>query len=407
MEEQMSRNEQKLAMIMRNAPMGLAEIDESGAIAQLNIAGEVLLQEIRSAKDISGDNMFPLLQRIAPAIGERIKDFPDQAGLILQNEQHSFSFSSGEEMVERHFNFNATKIFTGCIVISFEDITEKCAKEQAMQRAVMDKAVAQGKLEMASDVLHDIGNAVVGFGSYLTRIRRTLEQNNPENLQNLTRFLSGQKEALSTAIGDAKTGAVIDMLSGITQAQKASDEELRKSITEQLNIISHIQEILNIQRQYVAGQATQERVPANLRTILNDCLSMVYASFDKRAIAVSLDIPADLPLIKGDRTKLMQVVLNILKNSIEAIDMSAAEKTISIRLYTQEGQLILEVRDSGIGFDEETAGRLFARGVTTKSSGTGLGLNHCRSIVESHGGTIDLVSEGPGKGATATIRFKI
>jgi signal transduction histidine kinase len=225
-------------------------------------------------------------------------------------------------------------------------------------------------------------------------------------LKSLAAFFATQQTAIAGAIGEAKAGAVVSMLNSITEAQRSNQEEISKSITEQLNIISHIQEMLNIQRQYVNGHELQERKPVNLRNITNDCLSMLFASMDKRAITLSLDIPADLPAVKGDRTRLMQVVMNVLKNSIEAIDIQAAEKTISIRSHRQDDWLILQVKDSGNGFDEATGKQLFERGFTTKSSGTGLGLNNCRAIIESHAGTIDITSEGPGKGALTTIKLK-
>ena len=272
---------------------------------------------------------------------------------------------------------------------------------------LLDKAVAQGKFEIASDILHDIGNAVVGFGSYLTRIRRLLEDSNRDDLQNLAGFFETQRPAMVTALGEAKAGAVITLLNGIAQTQKGNQEEIRQSITEQLNIITRIQEILNIQRQYITGQETQERKPVNFRSIINDCMSMLFGSLDKAAIAVSLDFPEELPLIKGDRTRLMQLILNILKNSIEAIDINGAGKTISIRMQREGDMLVLQVRDSGNGFDEATAGHLFERGFTTKPTGAGLGLYNCQTIAESHEGSIALTSDGPGKGALATIRFGI
>jgi len=279
--------------------------------------------------------------------------------------------------------------------------------QDSLHAAMLDKAVAQGKFEIASDVLHDIGNAVVGFGSYLTRIRRSLEQDNLQNLQNLAAFFVTQQTAMATIIGEAKSGAVVSMMKSIAESQKVSHEEIHKSMTEQLNLITHVQEILNIQRQYVTGHESHEKKATNLRSIVNDCISMLLASIDKRNIRVALDIPAEAPVILGDRTKLMQVMLNILKNSIEAIPIQATEKTISVRLHTEASSLILEIRDNGNGFDKATAGRLFERGFTTKSSGTGLGLNNCKAIVESHGGTIYMSSEGPGKGAITMIRFNI
>jgi PAS domain S-box-containing protein len=299
---------------------------------------------------------------------------------------------------------NARGEVVGTFGIS-RDITALKTLEQEQHLAEIDKAVAQGKFEIASDVMHDIGNAVVGFGSYLTRIRRLQEQDSPENLQNLAGFFEDQKTGIAATVGEAKADAVIKMLYGIAQTQKKNQEEIGKSIREQLNIISHIQEILNIQRQYISGHESQERKPVNLRNIINDSLSMLFASIDKIGIAVSLNIEMEKPIIKGDRTKLMQLMLNILKNSIEAIDKDATEKTIVVSAYSYANRLVVQLKDSGNGFDKATGSQLFEKGFSTKHSSSGIGLYNCLSIVESHEGTIDITSEGPGMGALTTISF--
>jgi signal transduction histidine kinase len=134
---------------------------------------------------------------------------------------------------------------------------------------------------------------------------------------------------------------------------------------------------------------------------------MLFSSIEKNMVAVYLNIPEALPLIKGDRTKLMQLTLTLLKNSLEAIDKQAPEKTINIQAYKQEDHLVVAVKDSGTGFDPAVAAKLFERGFSTKSAGAGLGLYNCLSIVESHDATLQLTSEGQDKGALATIRFKI
>ena len=100
-------------------------------------------------------------------------------------------------------------------------------------------------------------------------------------------------------------------------------------------------------------------------------------------------------------------MLNILKNCIEAMEANAPVKTISIRMRRKEDLLVLQVQDSGNGFDEATAAHLFERGFTTKPSGAGLSLYNCRTIAESHEGSITLTSEGVGKGALSTIQFKV
>ena len=287
------------------------------------------------------------------------------------------------------------------------DITKIKQLEQEQHAAVLEKAVAQGKFEIASDVMHDIGNAVVGFGSYLSQIRRLQSEDNPANLQNLADFFEKQQSAMDAAIGKTKTDALVKMLSSMAQTQKSSQEEINKSIVAQLNIVTNIHEILNIQRQYINGHESQERKTINLKDTINDSISMVLASIDKMGIDVSSNIAPDLPLIKGDRTKLMQLTLNMLKNSIEAIDRNAEEKTISICAHTKGNQFIIQVKDNGHGFDKSIRNQLLNRGFSTKSSASGLGLYNCQIIAESHEGTVEIDSEGPGKGAVTTVTLKI
>jgi two-component system, sensor histidine kinase and response regulator len=282
---------------------------------------------------------------------------------------------------------------------------ELAALEEKRHAADLETAVAQGKFEIASGVMHDIGNAVVGFGSHMSRIKRASEQNNGENIQRLSEFFVSNKEAMTASLGNDKSEAIIKVLRGIMQTEKSNLEAVSISLVEQKHIINHIQEILQIQRQYVAGRESQERKPVNLKDVVHDCLSMLSASADKLKIRVAADISMNSPVIKGDRTKLMQVVLNILKNSMESIDYYAPEKAIDLTIRAANEQLILQIKDTGKGFDEMTADKLFARGFTTKSTGSGLGLYNCKMIIESHQGTIQMSSDGPGKGAMTTICF--
>ena len=194
-------------------------------------------------------------------------------------------------------------MFTDCIIVGFDDITAKRQNEEAIQQLLVDRAVIQGKFEIASNILHDIGNAIVGFGSYINRIKRSMEENHPENMQKLADFFCMQHEAITTVFGAVKSGALIKMLSSLTEAQKNSHDEIQKSITEQLHIITHIQEIMNIQRQYNNGNESQEKQPLNLRKIINDCMSMLLASIEKRNIKVTINAPEKLPAIQGDRTR--------------------------------------------------------------------------------------------------------
>jgi signal transduction histidine kinase len=165
---------------------------------------------------------------------------------------------------------------------------------------------------------------------------------------------------------------------------------------------------LNIQRQLVRGhKGMHERKPVNLESIIYDCRSMIFASIDKKGVHFNINVQPGAYTIKGDHTKLMQVILNILKNSIEAIDMDAAEKIITVNMHEAGGVIEISVMDNGQGFDAKTAELFFVRGFTTKKNGTGLGLYNCRAIIESHAGSFEIKSDGLGCGAVSTIRFAV
>lgn len=402
MENMLNPVEQKLTAIIEYAPIGIVEITSTGHIIQLNIAGRQSVTPIITTYQLPQDNFFPVLDKMAPLVLDKIRAYKGGSGPILISEVHCLALPGGDW---QYFNFIVTRIFDDCIIISFEDVTEKLERDKRMQQAMTDKAVEQGKLDIAAGVLHDIGNAVVGFGAYLNRIRSVLDKSNAGTLQQLITYLEGEQARLATAIGDDKAKALVALLQGVHLAQKEEKEMIMQAVKEQYNIINHIQEVLSIQRQYVAGQELRERKPVALYTLVNDSLSMLYDSLDKKGVKIQVEVPAGLTNISGDRTRLMQVLLNVLKNSQEAFRDEATDKRIVIRGYALAESLILEIEDNGMGFEPEMAARFFQRGFTTKSSGTGLGLYNCRAIIESHSGSIRISSEGPEKGSLTTIQF--
>ncbi len=402
MYQNVSAREQKLADMLRYAPLGLVETDNEGNILEMNIKGEELLYPFMQAHMLDMTNIFPLLNIIKPGIADSITGFEGEIGVAFND---LIAVTLPGQASATYLNIMANKQVDATFMVSFDDVTERQSREIAIRQMELEKAVSQGKFEIASEVLHDIGNAVVGFGSYLTRTRRQLEHSSLENLKKLCSFFEAHKPQLNGAIGNEKAAAIIALLGGIYDSQEKVESEIGKSVTEQLNIIAHIQEILNIQRQYISGHQGQERKPVNLRGLINDCLAMLFASFDKRGIDLVINVPEEQFVVKGDRTKLMQVLMNILKNSLEAIEMQATEKKITIDLTSKKDLIRLKITDTGTGFDKETGSRLFERGFTTKHTGSGLGLYNCKTIIESHAATLRLTSQGPGRGAVTLIEF--
>ena len=102
----------------------------------------------------------------------------------------------------------------------------------------------------------------------------------------------------------------------------------------------------------------------------------------------------------------MQVVVNLIKNSYEAMDgLQGDAPFLAVRTFTTAGHVGLEVRDSGIGVEPERIGRIFEFGESGKGS-SGFGLYYCSMFVEANMGKLDFISDGPGKGATVRLTFE-
>jgi signal transduction histidine kinase len=117
-------------------------------------------------------------------------------------------------------------------------------------------------------------------------------------------------------------------------------------------------------------------------------------------ISVRTELAADLPQIIGDRVQLQQVSINLIVNSIDAMKDVDGTRDLAIKSQlTQNEQLLVSVRDTGIGLPPQQAERIFNAFFTTKIHGTGMGLRISQSIIESHGGRLWAADNSP-RGAT-------
>lgn len=126
-------------------------------------------------------------------------------------------------------------------------------------------------------------------------------------------------------------------------------------------------------------------------------------------MTIRTDVPADLPVVLGDRVQLQQVLLNLVVNGMDAMaTVHERERLLEIRARpdTQDDALAatISVRDAGIGFQTGQVERLFEAFYTTKPHGMGMGLAISRSIVEAHGGRLWAESNREG-GATFSFRL--
>ena len=154
----------------------------------------------------------------------------------------------------------------------------------------------------------------------------------------------------------------------------------------------------------LAKRSAAEYVELRLIDVVDDLLALARAEAFARGVTIRADVPADLPVVLGDRVQLQQVLLNLVVNAMDAMgSVDAPERRLQIRgrLDTDRGRpaVTISVEDHGVGLKPEQTHRLFDAFYTTKPHGMGLGLAISRSIIEAHGGRL-WAEPSPGPGAT-------
>jgi two-component system sensor histidine kinase DctS len=155
----------------------------------------------------------------------------------------------------------------------------------------------------------------------------------------------------------------------------------------------------------------QPREALSAEMLLDDVLPLVRLQARKSGTRIELDLPAPptpMPRVMCDRTMVEQVLLNLARNGIQAMEQGTApdERVLTIRVRPARGRWVcFELGDAGPGIPPDVAARLFTPFFTTRADGMGLGLSLCRTVIEQHGGALDF---GPGPdGRGATFRFTL
>jgi PAS domain S-box-containing protein len=154
----------------------------------------------------------------------------------------------------------------------------------------------------------------------------------------------------------------------------------------------------------LANKTDIEKVPLDVNNVVREAIALVRRELSNHGVSLRTEFAPDLPAIMGDRVQLQQVIINLVMNGIEAMQpVTERSRELMIRSGQDETQYVrVSVTDCGIGISSDNANRLFNAFFTTKSSGLGMGLSICRSIVEAHGGRLSAFgNEGPG----ATFQF--
>lgn len=279
-------------------------------------------------------------------------------------------------------------------------VRERELTEEALRYTAFQAGVA----ETATSILHNIGNAITGI---CNRARRL--QQDAGGLLEAAALLD--KIRLEMAHADANQ--LIHLADLLAEASRA----LRAAVTEDIQAsadvigegVKHIAEIITIQQ----GAVNPERVVTSfcLRRLLEDGVTMQADSLEKYGIRVDIEIDPPLAQVSLPRNQLLQTVVNLIKNSREAIQArahSAEDKRVTLAARAAgANRFRLHVIDNGCGMESEQLANLFRRGYSGKQGGHGYGLHWVANFVQGIGGTIAAHSAGNDKGAEIRIELPI
>ena len=170
-----------------------------------------------------------------------------------------------------------------------------------------------------------------------------------------------------------------------------------------------VDDLLDVSR-VTRGLIVLDKAVLDVRSIVDEAVEQVRPQLLARRQTLGVHMPPQPVSVEGDRARLVQVMANLLGN---AVKYTQDERAIEVVVRRADGQLVLEVRDEGIGMEQELTERAFDLFAQAKRSsdrsqgGLGLGLALVRNLVELHGGTVGCASPGPGRGSTFTVTLPL
>jgi len=288
-----------------------------------------------------------------------------------------------------------------------KDVTHAKELEAALEKTrkeVVDASRMAGMAEVATGVLHNVGNVLNSLNVSASVITTGLRQSKADSLVRLAALLREQPDLAAYLTHDPRGRRVPAFL--VSLARHAVDERHRllQEITGLQQNIDHIKEIVSMQQAYATMVGVVE--PLDPAMLLEDALRMNADALARHEVKVVRDFRF-VPAVLGERAKVLQILVNLIRNAKYACDEgSAPEKVVTLRVESGPADRVrFIVSDNGVGIPAENLTRIFGHGFTTRAHGHGFGLHSSANAAREMKGSLAVTSAGRGEGATFTLQL--
>jgi PAS domain S-box-containing protein len=289
-----------------------------------------------------------------------------------------------------------------------KDVTKEKETELALERAqreLVDASRLAGMAEVATGVLHNVGNVLNSLNVSASVISAGLKQSKVDSLAKLSALLREHAADLGNFItNDPKGRRVPEFLESLAQHSLAERDRLLAEADSLQRNVDHIKEIVAMQQSYATMVSIIE--PLDAAVLMEDSLRMNLGALARHSVAVVRDFrPA--PPVLAEKAKVLQILVNLIRNAKYAADDGGREdKAVTLRICTtKEGRVQLTVIDNGVGIPADNLTRIFAHGFTTRVGGHGFGLHSSANAAKEMKGSLTVYSAGVGKGAAFTLEL--
>ena len=275
------------------------------------------------------------------------------------------------------------------------------------QSELLDTARQAGMAEIATNVLHNVGNVLNSVNISADLVTRKLRTSKALGLGKAMQLINEHTHDLGEFITRDEKGKLLPgYLNQLVDAIAIEQQSITEELAQLSKSVDHIKDIVATQQSYAGASSLVE--PLHVSDLLEDALRMNSGALTRHHVTVVKEY-SDVPRVMGDKHRLLLILINLISNAKYAMsDLSDRPRQMTLGVkVVDNATLQVSVKDEGEGIAPENMTRIFAHGFTTRKEGHGFGLHSCALAAIEMNGHLSAFSDGPGKGALFTLQIPL